>query len=164
MSPSLDYYMNEGMDPEKPYASIPDYTRMAASYPAHTLHADTTSDNQYIPISDQTAGHEYDTVPGDRKDHTSDDEYVHIPDSETQPPHREDNTAPTGRSENRENLSDEVQVPNDKGKASNHEYDTVPTDGSVNEDSTSDNEYIHISETPQRSFHHQYDSVPTEED
>ena len=91
-----DYYMNEGMDPEKLYTSIPDYTRMATSYPAHTLHADTTSDNQSIPISDQTAGHEYDTVPGDRKDHTSDDEYVHIPDTETQPPHREDNTAPTG--------------------------------------------------------------------
>lgn len=149
-----DYYMNEGMDPEKPYTSIPPYTSMA-SYPVHQ--------HLQLPVANTSYSHlphhAYDTVL-DCNDNKADS--VHNPNDPTH--FREENVA-TGHIGNEENVSTQneyIQICRD-GKTESHEYINVhPTEDS--KDRSSDDEYVPIPDSTQESSQNEYYSVPTEDD
>lgn len=122
VSQTSDYYMNDGMGPEKQYSYISPYTSMA-SFPNITFTGDNTSaNNEYIQISNGNEDkqyHDYINAPTtgeieNQDDKTSNNEYVYIPDNiQESIPHHYD------------------QVPRDDESIPHH-YDQLPRDdGSI---------------------------------
>lgn len=129
VSQTSDYYMNDGMGPEKQYTSISPYTSMA-SFPNITFNGDNTSANsEYIQISsgnEDKQNHDYINTPTtgeieNQDDKTSNNEYVFIPDNiQESIPHHYD------------------QVPRDDDSITHH-HDQFPgeDDTSLNDTTTS---------------------------
>ena len=159
VSQTSDYYMNEGMGPEKQYASISPYTSMA-SFPTH--------DHLELPKTNMRGGqhessyHVYDMPPEEPEHRVNlpDDEYVHIP---SHPAHNnEGNNVAYG--DNTSTNNEYIQVSSGNEGKENHDYINTYTTGETGDDRTSNNEYVHIPDGIQDPIPHHYDNIPREDD